>query len=402
MTRRFRLLAGGLFALLLASQPALAQQERVTGWGRGITGQTFFAAGESEEWLPFVRTQGGQIALHGTVNGKPVLALIDTGAPYTAIDTRFARENGIRLVQTMAPGKNQLRVFAAAIDSMQMGPITQQGGRLSSIDLSPMARVMNQPLTMVLGADYLRNVALEIDFDRGRLRLRASGSKGPEGVAVALSIWGIANRFLISMKVGDVSIPRVLIDTGINATLSVTTPIWKRLPLDPARVTSAQAYSLYGPETWPLARLEGVAIGGATIPGRMDVLADPDGILDSPVEGLIGIEGLRVFNLFLDARAHVMILSPRLYPHRFPAPSTLGVLGFRVPEGFSAKHIMVNSPAAKAGMVDGDVICRVNGQSIASGEPMAREDWAGKPVGTRLELGLCSGKTVAVTLAEFY
>lgn len=402
MTALLRLLAGGCLALLLALQPAYAQRARASGWGPGITGEVIFGAKESEEWIPFVGTLAGLVALRGTVNGKPVLALLDTGAPYTAIDTEFAQQNGIKLVRTVAAGKRRIDVYSGAIDVMRIGPIAQLGGRLSAIDLSSMQTLMKAPLTMVLGADYLRNVAIELDFDHSRLRIRPSGTPGPQGIKVPLSIVGYANRFVISMQVGGVPVNRVLIDTGINATLTVTTPIWKRLSLDGIRVTSAQAEGLYGREIWPLARLEGVAIGPAAIPGKMDVLADSDGILNSPVDGLIGMEALRTYNIFLDAKAKTMILSPRQTPHKFPAPGTLGLLGVRVDKGFSAQHVMKGSPAALAGVVDGDVVCSVNGQSIAKNTPGARENWASKPVGTKLDLGLCSGRTVSVVLREFY
>jgi len=402
--RAFRLFAGGFLALLLAAQPALAQRGRASagGWGPTITGEVVFGTKESEAWIPFVRTPAGLVTLRGTVNGKRVLALLDTGAPYTAIDTAFAKENGIALSQFVSAGKGRVGVWHGDVDVMRVGPIAQIGGHLAAIDLSTMQRLMNVPLTMILGADYLRNVAIEFDFDHSRLRIRPSGSKRPDGIAVPLGILSPGNRFIISMKVGSVPVNRVLIDTGINATLTVTTQVWKRLPLGGVPITSTQAMSLYGPETWPLARMAGITIGPAMIPAKMDVLADPDGILDSPVDGMIGMEALRSFNVFLDARAKTMILSPRTYPHRFPAPSTLGILGFRVEKGFSAMHVMKGSPAARAGVVDGDVVCSVNGDSIATGQPVARENWAGRPVGTRLVLGLCSGKTVDVTLAEFY
>ena len=403
MTALLRLFAGGLLALFLAAAPAHAQRGRAASeWGPTISGQIVFGAEESEEWIPFGRTPSGLVTLRGTVNGAPVLALLDTGAPYTAIDAAFAQAHGVKLTRTVAAGRGQIDVYSGPVESMRIGPITQLGGRLAAINLAPMADLMKVPLTMVLGADFLRSVAVEFDFDRSRLRIRRSGVKGPDGITVPLSILGAANRFIISMKVGDVAINRVLIDTGINATLTVTTAVWKRLPLAGVPVTSSQAFSLYGPEIWPLARFEGVAIGPAAIPGKIDVLADPDGILGAPVDGLIGMEALRVFNIFLDAKAQRMILSPRLYPHRLPAPGTLGILGARVEQGFSAQHIMKGSPAALAGMKDGDVVCTVNGDSIASGQPKARENWAAKPVGTTLVLGLCSGKTVTVTLREFY
>ncbi len=403
MTALLRLLAGGLLALSLAAPPAHAQRAAASsGWGATVSGEIAFATRDSRDWIPFIRTPAGLIALRGTVNGNPILALLDTGAPYTAMDIAFAQESGIKLAETIAPARNRLRVLTGPIETMTIGPITQSGGGLAAIDLSSMQKLMNVPLTMVLGADFLRNVAIEVDFDSGRLRILPSGSKGPEGITVPLSLLGSANRFIISMKVGQVPVNRVLIDTGINATMSVTTAVWKRLPLAGVSVTSAQAVGLYGPEIWPLARFEGVAIGPAAIPGKIDVLADPDGILDSPVDGLIGMEALRNFNIFLDAHARRMTLSPRTYPHHMQPPSTIGILGFRVPRGFSAQHVMKGSPAALAGMNDGDVVCTVNGQSIASGQPMSRENWAAKPVGTTLTLGLCSGRDVAVTLREFY
>lgn len=402
--RPFRLLAGGLL-LLAALQPAHAQpgqRARAMGWGPTITGHIVFDAPASEAWIPIVTTPSGLVTIRGRINGKPVLALVDTGAPYTALDEGFARRNGIALKQTVTPGRNRVRVFEGTIQSMQLGPVTQNGGRLAAVDLAGMGQVMRAPIQMILGADYLRNMAVEFDFDRVRMRLRRSGSAPPAGITVPLGIMAPANRFIIGMTIGDVPVNRVLIDTGINATLSVTTAVWKRLPLAGVPVTSAQAFSLYGPAIWPLARFEGAAIGPARIGAKIDVLADPDGILDTPADGLIGMEALRFFNVFLDAKARIMTLSPRSIPHVTPPPSTIGVLGNRVERGFQVGHVMKNSPAARAGIADGDVICSINGDSIANGTPGARENWAARPVGTVLALGLCSGRTVTVTLANFY
>lgn len=395
-----RLFAGGWLALLLALQPAHAQRARP--WGAGITGQVVLDASAANDWIPFARTAGGLVAVRATVNDKPMLALVDTGAPYTVMDAGFAQLNGIKLLRTVAPGKNRVSVYVGAIDRMRVGPITQTGGRLAAIDLSRMGNVMGMPITMILGADYLRTLAVEFDFDRARLRLRASGSKGPEGITVPLTMMAPANRFIISMRIGEVPVNRVLIDTGINATLSVTTPVWKRLPLAGVRVTTTQAYSLYGKVIWPLARFEGAAIGPAPIPGKVEIINDEDGILDTPADALIGMEALRYFNVFLDARARIMILSPRSVPHGAQPLSTIGILGHGAEKGFAVEHVMKGSPAAFAGIADGDVVCTVDGASIARGTPGSRENWAGQPVGTRLSIGLCSGRTVPLTLAEFY
>ena len=103
--------------------------------------QAVFGTKESEAWIPFVRTQAGLVALRGAVNGKPVLALLDTGAPYTAIDAGFARENGIKLRQTVTSGKGRVAVWNGDIDVMRIGPIAQLGGRLAAIDLSQGKRI---------------------------------------------------------------------------------------------------------------------------------------------------------------------------------------------------------------------------------------------------------------------
>lgn len=400
MTPALRLLAGGLLALLLAAQPAHAQRAR--GWGPGITGQVTLAPRESGDWIPFEGTASGLVAVRATVNGLPVLALIDTGAPYTALDTGYTQRHGIALVRTVMPGRKRVGVYSGAIQQMRIGAITQTGGRLAAIDLSPMARILGLPIDMILGADYLRNLAVEFDFDHARLRLRASGSTGPEGITVPLALMAPADRFIVAMRIGDIPVNRVMIDTGSNAALSVVRPVWKRLPLAGVRVTTTQSHSLYSHAVWPLARVEGAAIGPARIPGKVEILADDDGIFETPAEGLIGMDVLRHFNLFLDARARVMILSPRAVPHVPVAPHTSGILGGGVEQGVLVQHVMKGSPAALAGIVEGDVICSVDGVPVARGTPGARENWEGRPIGTRLSLGLCSGRTVTVTLAEFY
>lgn len=399
MTAALRLFAGGLLILFLALQPAAAQR---AGWNVAGDGVVTLDAAASEQWIPFVETPTGLVMIRALVGGRPVLALVDTGSPYTAIDTGWARRAGIKLILTVAPSRKRIAVHVGSIDTMRIGPVSQAGGRLSAIDLSAASAMFGVELTMILGADILRHVAVEMDFDNQRLRLRQSGSKAPEGIAAPLAVTPKTYRFTTAMTVAGVPLGHALIDTGSTATINVTPRVWKRLPLAGARITTAHGNTLYGGAIWPLARFGGVAIGEAAIPGRLDVLSVSGGILDGKAEGLIGIDALRHFNLFLDPGAGRMTLSPRATPHRPAPPSTIGILGYGTDRGFFAQHVMKGSPAALAGIADGETICTIDGESIARGTPGARENWTARPVGTRLSLGLCSGRTVAVTLAEFY
>jgi C-terminal processing protease CtpA/Prc len=77
--------------------------------------------------------------------------------------------------------------------------------------------------------------------------------------------------------------------------------------------------------------------------------------------------------------------------------SLTGIQGPLTDDGLNIVHVMAHSPAAAAGLKDGDKVCLVDGKKVR-----LVKSWEDGPVGKTVILGLCGGGTVSLTLRQFY
>ena len=386
--------------LLLGLAPAAAQAQHLGSGNPDEPGNGTIAFSRTavSQWLPLRRGYSSLIAVDATINGQPVVALIDTAFPVSYVDSGFARANGLP-VQRLGGGK---QVAQAGIREFRLGPITQHGGGFPTLDMSRYREGSNLPATMVLGADFLGTVAFEIDYARNRIRFRESGATPPAGIAVPITLVQPNNQIFLSLRVGQVTLDRVVLSTGANTMLKVTAENWARLPLAGRRQTSIIAPGPSGDEIWPLARFDGVRLGEVSL-NRVEIFSLPGALRGSDADGILGTEALLGYHLFVDASAGRMVLTRRTDGYRPKPPGLLGLQGVTTARGYEIEYVMPNSPAAAVGLKPKDLICIVNGERIdASWIGTPKDDWGSSPVGTRYTLSLCNGRTLTLVTQEFY
>jgi hypothetical protein len=337
-----------------------------------------------------------------TIDGEAAHAMVDTGAPDVIVDRALALRHRLKLRPShglRAVGGTMLPIETTTMPSLAIGNARRDGDAVEVGDLGGFARGMGEDIQAIVGASFLAHYAIDLDFDGQRMRLRPSGAPPPAGEAAPLSFRQAGNRYLTQVAVGATQVDPVLIDTGDNNQFAVPQALWADLP--PGHATDIGSIDVAGKARFAdYRRLDGIRLGAATL-DKVGTLLDPTGI-DAPDHARLGLGLLRRFNLFLDPGAGRMVLSPRATPEPLSITMT-GIQGPFTDTGQQVFHVMKNSPAAQAGLHDGDRICTVDGDRVqASWKGTTKAAWGWAPAGKRVSLGLCDGRTVALTLAEFY
>ncbi|GAW41378.1 Aspartyl protease [Brevundimonas sp. SH203] len=187
-----------------------------------------FPAGGATGWLPYAEPRAATPTVDVSVGGRPVRALIDSGAQYSVIDRGLVQTLGltrmfdIPMVAYGVGGQAQVG-RGATLDVRIGGPegLRLEGLRTAILGLGPLAGDKGLGAPLILGQDVLRELVLELDTRRRRIRLAArAGWTPPPGMAsVAVTRSGRALQAAITVEGAAVD---AVIDTGASAVLAVT------------------------------------------------------------------------------------------------------------------------------------------------------------------------------------
>lgn len=162
-----------------------------------ITKRLFLAAGAAAPVLAFAPrafasgaliVRQNRLFLNVAVNGHPILALLDSAAETSFIDTKFARSIGIDGGETVGArgsgGDTEAQLAKGVkVDALglHLGPLT-----VAVLDLSDIGRrLLNGPLAFVMGRELFDAARLYIDIERAEIRTVPSAVK-PAGVKLDL------------------------------------------------------------------------------------------------------------------------------------------------------------------------------------------------------------------------
>lgn len=208
-------------------------------------------------------------AMHGIrvkINGVEVpLAIVDTGASHTLVSTRTAKETGIDVGTTSRSAAGSLSFSARPGYAKE---IDFGGVILKDIPLNvgnPPPLVMTQA-RMAIGVDIMHHLRFIIDYPKKQVRVMTheEADKAPVSKETwDIPLWTFAEHCLSQSRLPDGSFARTLIDSGNFATTLVW-PEWGRqhMPNHRGRSASMLAYAFTNPQS----KLEGIELGGRTLP----------------------------------------------------------------------------------------------------------------------------------------
>jgi len=338
-----------------------------------------FTAGAPARNIPF-ELNSNHIYVQATINGKgPLWFILDTGAGVTVLNADYAEALGLELqgrFEGRGAGEASTDVSVIKDASFTLPGIELMHQTIMAIPFTALEPYEGRRIDGVLGYDLISRFVMEIDYEHRLIHLYE-----PE----TYSYSGDGERFPIVLESNHphlhvgLSVPGnpdldayLTIDTGARSALGLSSPFCNEHRLTAGITTISGAY--------------GAGVGGETrqLLGRIPVLKvgeyrlenviagfsqDTSGALASrDDDGLFGGDILRRFTAIFDYSRNEMILSPNSH---FGEPFEYDMSGMFLTsptpdfKTFVVKRMVEVSPAAEAGLHEGDVITAIDGKSSA-------------------------------------
>lgn len=316
------------------------------------------------------------------VNGSgPHWFMLDSGSIFDVLDTDVARGLGIQLrgqIEASGSGEKTITGATGANASLAISGLQLKHGEIYVLPIqAALAAADGRRTAGLLGYDFFSHFVLKIDYIRRQIDVfEPSGFRyAGGGEVIPLDI--VRGNMLIS---ADLTMPdgkevsgSFLVDTGWRSALTFASPFvadHKLLESVPKKVEAATGMGPAGPTVGTEARIASLKIGRYEIENLVaDFSHAKAGVLSQgDFAGVIGGEVLRRFTVTLDYPHHRMIIEPNAM---FAAPYDIDMSGlFLISDGNSAAFkvygVVRNSPAAQAGIQEGDVIQGVDGSSASN------------------------------------
>jgi clan AA aspartic protease (TIGR02281 family) len=141
---------------------------------------TKFLRDAGYEQVTLSRSGVGHFHAAGSLNGRPVAVLIDTGAASTVVSLALAQQLGITLhkldVTGGGAGGANLAIYALANATLSLGEVEPRPRALLAMDLTHVNQSLalkgEAPVDVILGADVFEAGAAVIDYSSSSLFLR--------------------------------------------------------------------------------------------------------------------------------------------------------------------------------------------------------------------------------------
>lgn len=371
-----------------------------------LAGTATLASDAEERWVPFDLTPGNQLRFTMQVDGRAVVAILDTGVSYSVLSRRFAEQAALKV----RPGGNATAI-GGVVDigwtptaTVTLGGVTRRGGGLTVATLPAIATGSAQPVDLLVGRDLTGTYALDIDYAARRFRLLPSGRLPFRGASAPLSISRDRLVYVSEISLGGARLRPMIVDTGDGSSVTVTATGWRAARLDGIRTTTAVSFGLAGAVTSTIGVVPALGMG-ELLARNVEIRVEPAGGFSESIDaaGRIGSGFLQHYRVLLDPAAGRMVLAPGATAGRPPLRSTSGLLVGVAKDRLQVLHVMRGGPAEAAGWKTGETICSIDGQLIpADYATSALATWSAGAPGRTVALGMCDGTRRSLMLKDFY
>jgi len=284
-----------------------------------------FARGDATPWI---RMPGDTrlIEIPGQAAGVPIRIVVDSGAQFSAIDRSLAEQLDLPQSTTLPmlaygvsgqPSLTHTVRFDLALEGLAV-----RGMRAAVLDIAGLSSATGREFQLLLGRDVLRELVLDADFPRDRVRFHRPETFVAPLDARPMPIKLVGGAPMTAVRVEAAAPVDVLVDTGATGTLALSTEAARNAGLlaPGRRVARAHSVSLGGVSLDQMVRARSVEAGGVTLRSTDVQIYSPSARGPIP-QGLLGTGFLRRFRTILDlGEGRLLLVPPGPLLVREPSP----------------------------------------------------------------------------------
>ncbi|MGA0607262.1 aspartyl protease family protein [Phenylobacterium sp. VNQ135] len=273
-----------------------------------------FAAEPSTPWIA-LPDEARLIEIDGEVAGHPLRIVVDSGAQFSAIDATLAQSLDLPKAMTLpmlaygVSGQPSL-THTVRLDLGLQG-LAVRGMRAAVLDIAGLSAATGRSFQMLLGRDVLRELVLEADFPRGRVRFHRPSAYSPPPDARQAAVRMVGGAPVTAVRIEGSAPVDVLVDTGATGVLALSVDAAREAGLlaPGRRVEQAHSVSLGGQSLDRLVRARTVEAAGLTLRG-VDVQIYAPSARGPIPRGLLGSGLFRRYRMALDLDGGRLFLIP--------------------------------------------------------------------------------------------
>lgn len=354
--------------------------------------------------VPFDLYRGTRVVVAGTINGRPVEFLLDSGAGVTTVDRAYARTLGLpagQKIEAMGAGGTVEAELVGGV-TLAIGGVTLSNATVAVMDLSQVARALGRPMPVVLGRELFDNSVLTFDWAASTLIIADPKSFAAPPGARLLPLGRKDRLNTVEVSVAGLAPVTAFLDLGAGHALSLPREYWSaHRSLSSLRYGEGQSGGVGGMLASRNVIAPRVDFGGETFTD-VPVLLGMGSKQGAVTEAKVGINLLRQFRTTMDLGRDRLYLEPLAQRPPFPRDRA-GVRFDLDGDALVAAIVSPQGPAAAAGLKAGDRILAVNGRAVDAGfYDSDQGQWALGPAGTAAALTLGDGRVIRFRLADFY
>lgn len=330
-----------------------------------------FKNGKSSENIPF-KYIGNHIYLPIEIEGKKTLWILDTGASRTVIDTRYAKQIGLKLEGKMKGqgAGNKIDVYFVDLPSFGVEGIRFDKQKAIAIDLWKLThKIIGVDAVGILGYDFLSRFVTKIDYAKEKISFYDPETFKYSGTGKVIDFELMDNHLSMPMTVDGKYSGQWRFDTGAGST---------------------GFHYPYAKEKG-ITELDGVDFVGHGAGGRLEAkgrkfnsiefagYSIPELVFSFPVEemggafavksliGNIGNDILEHFVIYLDYKNSKMIVEKGDdFDRVFPMDKSGLQLMLDDNDNISTFFVSPGTPSDKAGFKEKDIIKKIDNKAVGT------------------------------------